>query len=122
MQLVVHLHFAADVHISWPDSSSTCVVQLVIHLRFAADVHISWLDSRSAHVSPARHTFALCCGGTHKLARFELLGAALGAKWVTCGSVWVNFVGFAGSLGSLVLAGCMLWGFSFGLFVCIHVK
>ena len=47
-------------------------------------------------------------------------GAALGAKWVTCGSVWVNLGGFAGSLGSIVLAGCMLWGL-FGLFVCIHV-
>ena len=37
-------------------------------------------------------------------------GAALGAKWVTCGSVLVNFARFAGSLGSLVLAGSRFGG------------
>ena len=72
---------------------------------FAAEVHISWLDSSSRGTLGVQWSALVEPWG-----HLHDFGAALGAKWVTCGSVWVNFGGFAGSLGSIVLAGCMLWG------------
>ena len=132
VHLGIHLRFAADVH----NSTSTCVVQPVIHLCFAADVHISWLDSRSANVSPTRQAFGFCRGGTHSWldsssrgtlgvqwsalvepwGHLHDFGAALGATWVTCGSVWVNFGGFAGSLGALCWRGACSGGYLVCLF------